>query len=148
MWLQPSPRLFTAQRHNAFSNGENVGAATCGPRGSPFHLPTRLADGLGPGSDLGHGYPRPCAPSPDRSGELGSPALALRKEGQLRLLLLQTTLYSHEVSPLSTCPGLQLQKQFVMRQIQKSFPRPLATTSGSTRLSAFSSFPNFTISFI
>src|SRR3954454_24943377 len=104
MWLQPSPRLFTAQRHNAFSIGENVGAATCGPRGSPFQLPTRLADGLGPGSDLGHGYPWTYAPSPDRSGELGSPALALRKEGQLRLLLLQTILYSHEVGRLSTCP--------------------------------------------
>ena len=35
------------------------------PRGSPFQMPTRLADGLGLESDLGHGCPRPCAPSPN-----------------------------------------------------------------------------------
>ena len=40
---------------------------------SPFHLPARLADGLGPGSDLGHGYPRPCAPSSIKSRNLGPP---------------------------------------------------------------------------
>src|SRR5439155_6238654 len=34
------------------------------PGGSPFQMPARLADGLGLESDLGHGYPRPCAPSP------------------------------------------------------------------------------------
>lgn len=56
-------------------------------RGSPFQLPTRLADGLGLESDLGHGYPRPFAPSPDLNPRsFGSPALAFRKEGQLRLL--------------------------------------------------------------
>jgi uncharacterized protein len=65
---------------------ETVRAATCGLRGSPFQLPTRLAGGLGPGSDLGHGYPRPCAPSPNCFGEFGSPVLTSRKEGQLRLL--------------------------------------------------------------
>jgi hypothetical protein len=34
-------------------NGEILSAAKCGLRGSPFHMPTRLADGLGPGSDPG-----------------------------------------------------------------------------------------------
>ncbi len=56
------------------------------PRGSPFHMPARLADGLGLESDLGHGCPRPCAPPSNlRSEGFGSPASALRKEGQLRL---------------------------------------------------------------
>jgi hypothetical protein len=44
------------------------------PGGSPFQTPTRLADGLGHGSDLVHGYPCPFAPSPDpRPGNLGPP---------------------------------------------------------------------------
>src|SRR6185312_9488928 len=60
-------------RTQRFSNGENVVSATCGSRGSPFHLPARLADGLGLGSDLGHGYPRPCAPSPIASRNLVPP---------------------------------------------------------------------------
>ena len=51
-------------------------------------MPARLADGLGHGSDLGHGYPRPFAPSSKSFEESGSPALALRKESQLRLHLL------------------------------------------------------------
>src|SRR5947207_5523570 len=49
-------------------------------------MPARLADGLGPGSDLGHHYWRLFAPSSNYFEESGSPALALRKEGQLRLL--------------------------------------------------------------
>ena len=63
-----------ARRATRVSDWENVGTATCGPRGSPFQLPTRLADGLGHGSDLGHGYPRPFAPVPNTgSGHLGPP---------------------------------------------------------------------------
>ena len=50
-------------------------------------MPARLADGLGLESDLGRSYLRPFAPSSDlMSGEFGSPALAPRKGGQLRLL--------------------------------------------------------------
>src|SRR3954463_13612669 len=64
MWLARRTVVGRAQRQR-IRIGETVSAATCGLRGSPFQLPTRLADGLGPGSDLGHGYPRPCAPSPE-----------------------------------------------------------------------------------
>src|ERR1051325_1224204 len=56
-------RLLAAQPCHALLTGRPCGPRLCGSRGSPFHLPARLADGLGPGSDLGHGYPRPCAPS-------------------------------------------------------------------------------------
>ena len=50
-------------------------------------MPARLAGGLGLESDLGHGYPQSCAPSSNlRSEGFGSPALAPRKERQLRLL--------------------------------------------------------------
>src|SRR3954463_4611020 len=85
MWLARRTVVGRAQRQR-IRIGETVSAATCGLRGSPFQLPTRLADGLGPGSDLGHGYPRPYAPSSKYIEESGSPALALRKERQLRLL--------------------------------------------------------------
>jgi len=48
---------------SALFHWENVGGShSRDPRGSPFQLPARLADGLGHGSDLGHGYPRPFAP--------------------------------------------------------------------------------------
>src|SRR3954470_10170602 len=79
-------RFITAQPCHASSTGRPCEPRHRGPRGSPFHLPARLADGLGPGSDLGHGYPRPYAPSSKYIEESGSPALALRKERQLRLL--------------------------------------------------------------
>jgi hypothetical protein len=78
-------------------NGETVIAATCGVRGSPFQLPARLADGLGLESDLGHGYPRPCAPSSNCFEEPGSPAPAFRKESRLRLLYIT----SHQFAPLA-----------------------------------------------
>src|SRR5438105_2346231 len=77
-----SPRR--AQRD--FRLGERGVPARAGARGSPFQMPTRLADGLGLESDLGHGYPLPCAPSSKPFEESGSPALTFRKEGQLRLL--------------------------------------------------------------
>jgi len=62
-------------------------------------MPARLADGLGLESDLGHGCPRPCAPSPvmleitkarepERPEEFGFPAFAGRKAGKLRLLYI------------------------------------------------------------
>lgn len=65
--------------------GENVGAPPKrSPRGSPFQMPTRLADGLGPESDrdkhLFRRSPRPGFP------ESGSPAPARRKVNRLRLL--------------------------------------------------------------
>jgi len=75
-------------------------------RGSPFQLPARLADGLGPGSDLEFSYRNSFAPSRPQpfcalrmevlgshfdwlssNREFGSPALARRKAGQLRLQL-------------------------------------------------------------
>jgi len=73
MWLRTatvSPR--SAQC--VFRLGEHRLPHTRDPGGSPFQTPTRLADGLGHGSDLVHGYPWPFAPSPDlRPGNLGPP---------------------------------------------------------------------------
>jgi hypothetical protein len=43
---------------------ETVEPANAGPRGSPFQLPTRLADGLGPESDRNGGSPPLFAPPP------------------------------------------------------------------------------------
>src|ERR1044071_8823132 len=77
-------RRFATQRD--FLRGELGVRTTQDPRGSPFQMPARLADGLGHGSDLGHSYLWPFAPSPNiGSRSFGSPALALRKESQLRL---------------------------------------------------------------
>ena len=78
-------RCASARGRRAVSDGVNVGAATCGPRGSPFQLPTELADGLGLGSDLGAGYPVPFAPPSIRIEDLGSPVPIRRKADQLRL---------------------------------------------------------------
>src|SRR4249920_2731258 len=56
------------------------------PRGSPFQVPTRLADGLGHGSDLGQPETgRPFAPASILIEAFGSPALTSRKGSQLRL---------------------------------------------------------------
>src|SRR5215467_1881057 len=76
------PPLHHATRFNL---GRPRVPAHAGPGGSPFQMPTRLADGLGPESDLGDGSPPPFAPP----GLLrfGSPASTSRKAGQLRLLL-------------------------------------------------------------
>jgi len=52
-----------ARAQLGFTLGRPDGAATCGPRGSPFQSPTRLADGLGLRSGLGNGSPLPFAPS-------------------------------------------------------------------------------------
>ncbi len=53
--------------------GEIAGARTRGSCvGSPFQMPTRLADGLGPESDLGDGSPPPFAP-PRIAPGLGPP---------------------------------------------------------------------------
>jgi hypothetical protein len=38
-----------------------------------FQMPTKLADGLGPGSDLGIELPRAVRPTPYKSGRLGPP---------------------------------------------------------------------------
>lgn len=55
-----------------------------GPRGSPFQMPARLADGLGLGSAPGSSYPLR-APHPRLLGQgVGSPVSLLRKEQQLR----------------------------------------------------------------
>ena len=51
------------KRNTLFLIGVNMGAATCGPRGSPFQMPTRLADGLGLESGLETGCPVSYAPS-------------------------------------------------------------------------------------
>lgn len=40
------------QSIESMSNGRSWDSVNCRPRGSPFQMPTRLADGLGPGSDL------------------------------------------------------------------------------------------------
>src|SRR6266567_6814706 len=62
MWL-PTVRSETRHAQRIVHNGEIMGVATCDTRGSPFQLPTRLADGLGPGSDLETGFPVSFAPS-------------------------------------------------------------------------------------
>lgn len=90
-------------------NGVNVGAATCGPRGSPFQSPTELADGLGLGSDLGSGCPAPCAPSPVFTGDSGSPASAHRKAGGLRLQCFERIHLGHRTRRMSTLPPGPLQ---------------------------------------
>ena len=56
-------RLHAETLHAQFMFGRSRDPLLGGPGGSPFQMPARLADGLGPGSDLGHGYPRPFAPS-------------------------------------------------------------------------------------
>jgi hypothetical protein len=85
---------FAANARCAILDWVNVGIPhTRDPRGSPFQLPTRLADGLGLESDLGRDYPRPCAPSSNTFEEFGSPALTFRKESQLRLLQMPGTIY-------------------------------------------------------
>jgi hypothetical protein len=85
-------------------NGVNVGAATCGPRGSPFQSPTELADGLGLGSDLGSGCPAPCAPSLVFTRDSGSPASAHRKGGGLRLQCFERLHHAHRPPRMSTLP--------------------------------------------
>src|ERR1700743_3096727 len=72
------------QHATRFRVGRPRVPAHAGPGGSPFQMPTRLADGLGPESDLDDGSPSTFAPP----GFLrfGSPALACRKAGRLRLL--------------------------------------------------------------
>ena len=73
-----------ARTHATRFIGETVGPAHAEPRGSPFQMPTRLADGLGPESDP-RWFATAFAPSPVSAG-FGSPALACRKASQLRLL--------------------------------------------------------------
>src|SRR6185503_527321 len=63
--------------------GETVDAATCGPRGSPFQMPTRLADGLGLESDLNDGSPPLCAPSSDFSEGLVPPRCLAGRQDSL-----------------------------------------------------------------
>src|SRR5262245_12213117 len=48
-------RVVAVRRHNAFYRGDHGDFAQRNPRGSPFQMPTRLADGLGPESDLNDG---------------------------------------------------------------------------------------------
>ena len=51
-----------------FNMGRPRELAHASPGGSPFQMPTRLADGLGPESDPDDGSPPPCAPSQICSG--------------------------------------------------------------------------------
>ena len=78
-----------ARRRQRFYVGETVGVPPKrDPRGSPFQMPARLADGLGPESDRTDGSPPVFAPSPEIYSFLrgiGFPALTRRKAGQLRL---------------------------------------------------------------
>src|SRR6267378_7668929 len=80
----------TCHAQRIVHNGEIMGIATCDTRGSPFQLPTRLADGLGPGSDLEIWLPSFVRPILTSSEDFGSPASARRKAGRLRLQLLQS----------------------------------------------------------
>src|SRR6516162_7755013 len=56
---------FAAQRTARFFIWVNVGIPKWDPRGSPFQMPARLADGLGLESDLGYACARPFAPPKD-----------------------------------------------------------------------------------
>jgi hypothetical protein len=60
----------------------------------PSKLPTRLAVGLGLGSDLTSGYPLLYAPAQSNNWAFGSPALFFRKEKQPRLQLKYCDLIS------------------------------------------------------
>jgi hypothetical protein len=70
-----TPQRYRRAARNAFFDWVNIGVPHIrDPGGSPFQMPARLADGLGHGSDLIHGYPWPFAPSPNlRPGSLGPP---------------------------------------------------------------------------
>src|SRR5262245_47480309 len=60
-----SGRVLAVTPRGAIYDWVNIGISPKrDPGGSPFQMPARLADGLGLESDLGHGYPWPCAPSP------------------------------------------------------------------------------------
>src|SRR5438105_4307173 len=62
--IWPCATRIPRDAHGAFFDWVNVGVShSRDPRGSPFQMPARLADGLGLESDLGCGYPQPCAPS-------------------------------------------------------------------------------------
>src|SRR5262249_12124190 len=56
MWLQTAPVYRRSDWQRVFI-GETVVPRTTGTRGSPFQMPTRLADGLGPESDRDDGSP-------------------------------------------------------------------------------------------
>src|SRR5438105_9854763 len=65
--IWPCATRIPRDAHGAFFDWVNVGVShSRDPRGSPFQMPARLADGLGLESDLGCGYPQPCAPSSSR----------------------------------------------------------------------------------
>ena len=55
--------VIAAPRDNAFRWGNRDDFAHAKSRGSPFQMPTRLADGLGPESDRADGSPPTFAPS-------------------------------------------------------------------------------------
>jgi hypothetical protein len=94
-----SPR--SAQR--VFRLGER-GYPEWDPRGSPFQMPTRLADGLGLESDLGHACARPFAPPPDSRfftrirGILGPPRRPPGREASLGCSNDQRIAYSGQMS--------------------------------------------------
>src|SRR6266851_3486090 len=51
--------VIAGRGRDAFHWGDRGNFAARNPRGSPFQMPTRLADGLGLESDLAGGLPRP-----------------------------------------------------------------------------------------
>jgi hypothetical protein len=84
MWLRDATGLTVAGPQRD-SNGETTGGAhQRAPGGSPFQMPARLADGLGPESDPGDGSHRR-SPLAEKTPPHGSPALPDRKARQLRL---------------------------------------------------------------
>ncbi len=66
------------------------------PRGSPFQSPARLADGLGPGSDLGPGCPAPFAPSAHPMRTLVPPCRPAGRQASFGCKL-QSTIHSHKM---------------------------------------------------
>jgi len=79
-----------------FLLGRPDGAATCGPRGSPFQLPTRLADGLGLRSGLGSGSPLPFAPVRNSTPDLGPPHRPAGRQANLGCNYFERFSQSHK----------------------------------------------------
>src|SRR5690349_4783519 len=88
-----------------------MGAATCDTRGSPFQLPTRLADGLGPGSDLETSYLASFAPSSHPVRILGPPHRPAGRQADLGCNCFSQTIELHVFANLSN--GVEKQEQFI-----------------------------------
>ena len=97
--------------------------AHAGPVGSPFQMPTRLADGLGLESGRDDGSSSPFAPAPVSRG-FGSPALTCRKASQLRL---HTKQHSQNASAVSNRARVKPTDRGKFNSLLRQFHRELRT---------------------